>query len=137
MSWHDGGVDEEALRGLLDDLTSGRRTADDVVSVLRRLPFAEVGEALVDHHRALRQGIPEAVYGPGKTPEQCARIVGEMFREPDAFLGFLWAGITMGQVLSVPMIIAGLFFIIRARPDPSYVPAPRRRRKSRRSAVTR
>ena len=45
---------------------------------LRRLPFADVGDALVDHHRALRQGMPEAVYGPGKTPEQCVRIVGEL-----------------------------------------------------------
>ncbi|MDT7951993.1 MAG: prolipoprotein diacylglyceryl transferase [Acetobacteraceae bacterium] len=64
-----------------------------------------------------------------------ARIIGETFREPDPFLGFLWEGITMGQVLSVPMIAAGLFLIIRARPHPSYVPAPppvpkRRRRRS-------
>jgi len=45
---------------------------------LRRLPYADVGDALVDHHRSLRQGLPEAVYGPGKTPEQCVRIVGEL-----------------------------------------------------------
>lgn len=77
-SWHDGRVDETALRGLLDDLTAGRRRPDDVVAVLRRLPFADVGDALVDHHRTLRQGMPEAVYGPGKTPEQCVRIVGEL-----------------------------------------------------------
>ena len=36
-----------------------------------------------------------------------ARIVGEFFREPDAFLGYLWAGATMGQILSLPMILAG------------------------------
>jgi phosphatidylglycerol:prolipoprotein diacylglycerol transferase len=36
-----------------------------------------------------------------------ARSVGEFFREPDAFLGFLWAGATMGQLLSIPMILAG------------------------------
>jgi hypothetical protein len=45
---------------------------------LRRLPFAELGFAKVDHHRALRQGLPEAVYGPGKTPAQCAAIVAEL-----------------------------------------------------------
>ncbi len=67
----------------------------------------------------------------------CARIIGELFREPDSFLGFLWAGITMGQLLSIPMILAGLFLIVRARPDPSYVPAPRQTRKRRGSAVTR
>ena len=67
----------------------------------------------------------------------CARIIGELFREPDSFLGFLWAGITMGQLLSIPMILAGLFLIVRARPDPSYVPAPRQTLKRRGSAVTR
>ena len=43
-----------------------------------------------------------------------ARIVGEMFREPDAFLGFLVYGSTMGQLLSLPMLAAGLVLIIRA-----------------------
>jgi len=44
-----------------------------------------------------------------------ARIIGEFFREPDAFLGFLRFGATMGQVLSVPMFLAGLWLIVRAR----------------------
>jgi phosphatidylglycerol:prolipoprotein diacylglycerol transferase len=43
-----------------------------------------------------------------------ARIIGEHFREPDAFLGFLFAGITMGQLLSVPMVLAGIWLIWRA-----------------------
>ena len=42
-----------------------------------------------------------------------ARIVGEFFREPDAFLGFLFAGATMGQLLSIPMVLAGLWLIRR------------------------
>ncbi len=45
-----------------------------------------------------------------------ARIIGELFRQPDAFLGFLFAGATMGQLLSVPMLLAGLVLIVRARP---------------------
>ncbi len=45
-----------------------------------------------------------------------ARIIGEYFREPDAFLGFLAFGTTMGQILSVPMFIAGVWLIARARP---------------------
>ena len=71
-------VDESALRALLDDLIAGRVGTDDVVARLRRLPYADLDDALVDHHRALRQGLPEAVYGPGKTPEQCVRILGEL-----------------------------------------------------------
>ncbi len=49
-----------------------------------------------------------------------ARIIGEHFREPDAFLGFLAGGITMGQVLSLPMILLGLVLIVRARSQPAY-----------------
>jgi phosphatidylglycerol:prolipoprotein diacylglycerol transferase len=45
-----------------------------------------------------------------------ARFVGEFFRQPDAFLGFLFAGATMGQLLSLPMILAGAFLMLRARP---------------------
>jgi phosphatidylglycerol---prolipoprotein diacylglyceryl transferase len=44
-----------------------------------------------------------------------ARIIGECFREPDAFLGFLKYGTTMGQVLSVPMFVAGLWLVLRTR----------------------
>ena len=44
-----------------------------------------------------------------------ARIAGEMFREPDPQLGFLWGGLTMGMLLSVPMIFAGIVLIVLAR----------------------
>lgn len=75
-------MDEASLRRLLDDYRAGTIGADDVVHRLRRLPYADIGVARVDHHRVLRQGLPEAVYGPGKTPEQCAAIVGELLAEP-------------------------------------------------------
>jgi NCAIR mutase (PurE)-related protein len=71
-------MDETDLRALLDEVRSRRVSADEAVSRLRRLPFADLGFARVDHHRALRQGFGEAVYGPGKTPEQCALIVAEL-----------------------------------------------------------
>ena len=45
-----------------------------------------------------------------------ARIIGEVFRQPDAFLGFLFAGATMGQLLSLPMLAVGLALMLRARP---------------------
>jgi phosphatidylglycerol:prolipoprotein diacylglycerol transferase len=48
-----------------------------------------------------------------------ARIIGEFFRQPDEFLGFLYAGATMGQLLSLPMVIVGLVLIVRARPIPA------------------
>jgi pyridinium-3,5-biscarboxylic acid mononucleotide synthase len=71
-------VDEASLRELFDDVRSGAVSADDAVAQLRRLPFADLGFARVDHHRALRQGVGEAVYAPGKEPHQVSAIVGEL-----------------------------------------------------------
>jgi len=76
-------VDEPAVRRLLEDVRSGAVSADDAVARLQRLPYADLGFAKVDHHRTLRQGLPEAVYGPGKTPEQCAAIVAELLSEEE------------------------------------------------------
>ena len=78
MFWHDGPMDETALRELVEAIRSGAVTPDEATDRLRRLPFADLGDTLVDHHRALRQGVPEAIYGPGKTPDQCVRIVEEL-----------------------------------------------------------
>ena len=75
-------MDEPALRQLLDDVRAGVVSADEAVHRLRRLPFVDLGFARADHHRMLRQGVAEAVYGPGKTPEHCAAIVAELLSEP-------------------------------------------------------
>jgi pyridinium-3,5-biscarboxylic acid mononucleotide synthase len=75
-------MDEPALRQLLDDVRSGVVSPDDAAARLRRLPFADLGFARIDHHRSLRQRVGEAVYAPGKTPEQCALIVQELLSEP-------------------------------------------------------
>ena len=73
-----GAMDENELQQLIDGVRSGAVAPDDAVAQLRRLPFAEVGDTLVDHHRALRQGMPEAIYGRGKSDQQCIEIVGEL-----------------------------------------------------------
>lgn len=75
-------MNEATLRTLLDDVRSGATTPDAAATQLRRLPFVDLGFARIDHHRELRQGLPEAVYGPGKTPEQCAAIVAELLAGP-------------------------------------------------------
>lgn len=74
-------MDESTLRALLDDVASGATSGEDALYRLRRLPYADLGFARVDHHRVLRQGVAEAVYGPGKTPQQCALIVAELLAE--------------------------------------------------------
>jgi NCAIR mutase (PurE)-related protein len=71
-------MDEAALRGLLADVADGRLAPDEAARALSRLPFVDLGFARVAHHRVLRQGMAEAVYAPGKTPEQCAALVVEL-----------------------------------------------------------
>lgn len=76
-------MDEASLRELLDDVRAGIVHPDDAVARLRRLPFVDLGFARVDHHRRLRLGLPEAVYGPGKAPEHCRAIVAELLAHAD------------------------------------------------------
>jgi NCAIR mutase (PurE)-related protein len=66
---------------LLEGVRSGRVDPEEAAARLRRLPFVDLGHSRIDHHRALRQGLPEAVYAPGKTPAQCAANVVELLSE--------------------------------------------------------
>ncbi len=75
-------MDRPALEALLAAVAAGRVEPADATARLARLPYAELGMARIDHHRALRQGMPEAVYGPGKTPAQCVAIVAELLDHP-------------------------------------------------------
>ncbi|CAB4362873.1 unannotated protein [freshwater metagenome] len=71
------GMDAQELQQLVEGVRAGTVAPDDAVAQLSRLPFTRVGDTLVDHHRAIRQGMPEAIYGQGKTVAQCIEIVGE------------------------------------------------------------
>jgi len=75
-------MDEPTLREILENVAAGAVSADTAFERVRTLPFADLGFARVDHHRELRQGFPEAVYSPGKTPEQCIAIVIELIEGP-------------------------------------------------------
>jgi NCAIR mutase (PurE)-related protein len=68
-------VDRDRIRTLLEQLKRGEIDTEHALEALARLPFSDVGAARVDTHRALRAGIPEVVYAPGKTPEQIVEIV--------------------------------------------------------------
>ena len=76
-------MDASSLRSLIEQVATGRCTPDDAVRQLRRLPFSDLGFARLDHHRDLRLGMPEAVYGPGKTPEHCAAVVEDLLMGTD------------------------------------------------------
>ncbi|WP_298211848.1 nickel pincer cofactor biosynthesis protein LarB [Ferrimicrobium sp.] len=70
------------LRELLERVAVGEITPDEAQDVLRRLPFGDLGFARIDHHRWIRTGLAEAVYGPGKTPDQCAAIIAGFLSSP-------------------------------------------------------
>ncbi|PKB78902.1 MAG: 1-(5-phosphoribosyl)-5-amino-4-imidazole-carboxylate carboxylase [SAR202 cluster bacterium Io17-Chloro-G9] len=63
------------LRQHLEALRNGGKSVDEVLGILRDLPFEDLDFAKIDHHRPLRTGFPEVVLGRGKTPEQVSQIV--------------------------------------------------------------
>lgn len=62
------------LKKLFQQVRKGEVSPDDAVAKLRHMPFEDLGFAKVDHHRALRVGMPEVIFGPGKEPAHLAEI---------------------------------------------------------------
>ena len=71
-------MDPLELTRLLHDVREHRLTPEEAAARLKTLPYEDLGFAKVDHHRALRRGFPEVVFGAGKTAEQVARIVASI-----------------------------------------------------------
>jgi NCAIR mutase (PurE)-related protein len=71
-------VNAESIRKLFEEVRKGKITPDDAVARLRHMPFEDIGFAKVDHHRALRAGMPEVILGEGKTPAQVAGIFSRL-----------------------------------------------------------
>ncbi len=74
-------MNAESIRKLFEEVRKGRLSPDDAVSRLRHLPFEDLGFAKVDHHRALRNGMPEVILGEGKTPAQVAAIFARLAKQ--------------------------------------------------------
>ena len=71
-------MDRAALLKLLSAVEQGKLSSDIAADRLTNLPFEDIGDARIDHHRALRLGLPEVIYAAGKTPEQTAAIFARM-----------------------------------------------------------
>src|ERR1700683_368187 len=71
-------MDQDHLRALLEQVRAGAVDIDAALERMRHLPFEDLGFAKVDHHRALRHGIPEVVFGKGKTPDQTVAIANSL-----------------------------------------------------------
>jgi len=68
-------VNIHEVKLLLNQVKSGEQSIADAVERLRQLPFEDLGDAMVDHHRSLRQGFPEVIFGANKSVEQIKRII--------------------------------------------------------------
>jgi NCAIR mutase (PurE)-related protein len=73
-------VTREAIAKLLTQVRRGRVTVDAAMERLRDMPYEDLGFARIDHHRPLRQGMPEVIFGRGKTPGQIEKLVRRMLR---------------------------------------------------------
>lgn len=69
------------MKALLEAVRSGTMDIDTAMERIRHLPFEDLGFAKVDHHRALRHGMPEVIFAKGKTPEQVAGIAGRLLKQ--------------------------------------------------------
>ena len=96
----------------MEQVREGSVDVDSALGRLRHMPFEDLGFAKVDHHRALRQGMPEVIFGIGKTPEQVAQIAARLLENASNVL------VTRAD----PAVAAGLQARIG---DAEYFPASR------------
>ena len=95
-------MDQERLRQLLQNVKSGAVEVDAALENLRHMPFEDLGFAKVDHHRAIRQGVPEVIFGKGKTPDQIIAIASRLAENAHNVL------ITRVDPLAAPVICQAL-----------------------------
>src|SRR5437762_13695115 len=71
-------MNREKLRELLEQYKADQFSLDEMMERFKHLPYEDIGFARIDHHRGIRQGFPEVIFGQGKTSEQISGIVDRM-----------------------------------------------------------
>jgi len=79
-------MNRQNLLDLLEEISTGKASPQEGVARLQRMPFEDLGYARVDHHRTLRQGFPEVIFGVGKKPEHVAGIVKSLLPQKSNIL---------------------------------------------------
>src|SRR5258708_12086697 len=77
-------MNSQELLKLLESVQAGKLAPAKAIERLKHLPFEDLDFAKIDHHRTLRQGFAEVIFGKGKTPEQIAAIVRAMLAKKDS-----------------------------------------------------
>jgi len=117
-------MNEETLKTLLNAFKNGEKSEEDVLSELRFLPFEDIGFAKLDHHRTLRTGFPEVVFGEGKTTEQILAIAEVSVKKDVNFLVTRCDDISAKQLME--RYPAGVFhpdgrvFALEVKEQPKY-----------------
>lgn len=76
-------MDEQSIRTLMNALRRGEMSVDEAVERLRNLPFEDIGIACIDHHRNLRRGLSEVIFGEGKRVGDILSIMDRMCEQGD------------------------------------------------------
>lgn len=74
-------MNEAVLKDLLEQVKLGNEPVESALERLRHLPFEDIGDAVIDHHRTLRQGFPEVIFGANKSAGQMERIIAAMMNK--------------------------------------------------------
>jgi len=105
-------MDSARLIRLLEKVREGSVDVSGAMATLRHLPFEDLGFAKVDHHRALRQGFPEVIMGPGKQATEIAAIVRALRR---AKVNVLVTRVSAEKMAQLKKLKTGLTYHARAR----------------------
>lgn len=79
-------MDNKKIKAVLESVKSGKTPVDEALDILKHLPYEDIGYAKVDHHRHLRQGVPEVIFASGKTDEQVIKIAKAMYKKSGSLL---------------------------------------------------
>lgn len=79
-------MDIESLKQILESVSAGKTTIEDAAESLEHLSFEDVDYAHIDHHRSLRKGFPEVIFGKGKSSDQITGIMGKMAKQEKVIL---------------------------------------------------
>lgn len=79
-------MDIKSLKQILDSVASGKTSVDDAAGTLTHISFEDINYAHIDHHRSLRKGFPEVIFGQGKTTDQITGIMEKMQAQENVVL---------------------------------------------------
>ncbi|MDP3296395.1 MAG: nickel pincer cofactor biosynthesis protein LarB [Thermodesulfovibrionia bacterium] len=79
-------MNNEKIKKILDLVKNGSVSVEEAIKKFKHFPYEDMAFAKVDHHRHLRQGVPEVIFASGKTDEQVINIAKTMYRKSKSFL---------------------------------------------------